>query len=419
MLIFLTLISWIAIVIYTRKLSASVTAGVSLIPDAIPLKLNSQKLADLPANSSTNLPSDLPTITVIIPAYNEAENIADCIRAVLDSEQISVNSEQLTVNNDQVSVWVVDDQSTDNTLEIALALQQELGDPRLHILAGIARPQGEIWVGKNWACHQVTQQLDSDYFLFIDADVRLKQGAIAAAIEMVETEKLDLLTATPQIICGCLAEWLVQPVIMQTIVIGFNFLEVNNPDHPNAFGAGMFMLFRRATYEKIGGHKTVGAEVVEDVELARLVKSSGYKLRLIPAPTWAKVRMYQSWATLWEGWTKNMYQSCDRNLSKMLYLVLIMMLIYTLPWLILGLTLWQGFTNGWNTIANLTLMINIVIITMQFYLRQLSREITEIPLRYWWLSGVGGFLLSAIAIGSVIKTETGWGWTWRGRSLSR
>jgi hypothetical protein len=30
---------------------------------------------------------------------------------------------------------------------------------------------------------------------------------------------------------------------------------------------------------------------------------------------------------------------------------------------------------------------------------------------------VGGVLVAAIAIVSIIKTETGWGWTWRGRAL--
>jgi cellulose synthase/poly-beta-1,6-N-acetylglucosamine synthase-like glycosyltransferase len=403
MLIALAFISWIAIAIYARKLSASVTAGLELIPEPPDVASSNQDLAISPAN--------LPTVTIIIPAYNEAENIEDCIQAALASSQPSVVS-------NRASVWVVDDQSTDRTLRIARSLQQELGDPRLHILAGEPRPPGEVWVGKNWACQQISQQITSDYLLFIDADVRLKPGAIAAALQKMETEQVDLLTAVPQVICGCLAEWLVQPVLMQTIMIGFNFEQVNNPEHPNAFGAGMFMLFRRSTYEKLGGHQTVAAEIVEDVELARLVKSSGFKLQLIPAPTWATVRMYRSWSSLWEGWTKNMYQSCDRNLGSMLYLTLIMVVIYPLPWLILGLSLWQGVTQGWTVVGNLTLGIAVVIITMQFYLRQLGGAITKIPIKYWWLGWLGGSLVGAIAIGSVIKTETGWGWTWRGRQLS-
>jgi hypothetical protein len=40
------------------------------------------------------------------------------------------------------------------------------------------------------------------------------------------------------------------------------------------------------------------------------------------------------------------------------------------------------------------------------------------PVRYWGLRWLGGLLVAAIAIASIIKTETGWGWTWRGRSLA-
>jgi len=91
--------------------------------------------------------------------------------------------------------------------------------------------------------------------------------------------------------------------------------------------------------------------------------------------------------------------------------------IYPLPWLILGVSLWQGVASGWTVLGNLALAIAGVTITMQFYLRQLGGEITKIPVKYWWLGWLGGILVGAIAIGSVIKTETGWGWTWRGRQL--
>ncbi len=39
-------------------------------------------------------------------------------------------------------------------------------------------------------------------------------------------------------------------------------------------------------------------------------------------------------------------------------------------------------------------------------------------LKYGALTFVGGILVGAIAIASMIKTETGWGWTWRGRALA-
>ncbi|WP_223300704.1 hypothetical protein [Oscillatoria nigro-viridis] len=50
-------------------------------------------------------------------------------------------------------------------------------------------------------------------------------------------------------------------------------------------------------------------------------------------------------------------------------------------------------------------------------MRRLGAEISDCPTKYWWLGGLGGALMAAMAIGSAIKTETSWGWTWRGRTL--
>jgi len=49
----------------------------------------------------------MPTVTVIIPAYNESINIKDCLRAVLASE---------LPDTTVLQVIVADDDSTDDTL---------------------------------------------------------------------------------------------------------------------------------------------------------------------------------------------------------------------------------------------------------------------------------------------------------------
>jgi hypothetical protein len=58
-----------------------------------------------------------------------------------------------------------------------------------------------------------------------------------------------------------------------------------------------------------------------------------------------------------------------------------------------------------------------IVIWQHYNLRRLGAEISDCPTKYWWLGGLGGALVAAIAIGSAIKTESGWGWTWRGRPL--
>ena len=43
---------------------------------------------------------------------------------------------------------------------------------------------------------------------------------------------------------------------------------VNSFDHPRSFANGQFMLFRKATYDRIGGHAAVKGAVLEDLAFA-------------------------------------------------------------------------------------------------------------------------------------------------------
>ncbi len=348
--------------------------------------------------------ADLPTVSVIIPAYNEAANIQNCVNAVLKSSDLPA---------EKLEVWVVDDQSTDETLAIA----QSISDPRVKVLVGQPRPAHETWMGKNWACAQVASQTKGDFLLFIDADVRLKRGAIETALLTAQQEQVDLLTFWMTIVCGCFAEWLAQPIITSLFSVGFDFEEVNDPKSQTAFAVGPFMLFRRQAYDRIGGHVAVASEIVEDVELGRRIKQSGLKIWYGLGHDLAEVRMYQSTAALWEGWTKNWYVGVDRNLRAILYIAFVTFLVFAVPWMGVTIALAKILLFPFNWLDLSPLVLALVAIALQYNLYCLSQKFSNISPRNWWLAGIGGLFVSAIAIASIIKTETGWGWTWRGRSL--
>jgi hypothetical protein len=351
----------------------------------------------------------LAKVSVIIPAYNEAINIQACITAVLESSDWSA---------DWLEVWVVDDQSVDDTLAIAQDLQTSLADPRLQVIAGKPRPMGETWVGKNWACVQAVEKASGEFLLFLDADVRLKPDAIGATVELAQRSQIDLLTCWPTIICGCFAEWLAQPLIVGILAAGLGFTDVNDPQSDKVFAVGPFMLFRRTAYEQIGGHAAVAAQVVEDVELARQIKQQGLTLHYALGHDVATLRMYLTNAALWEGWTKNWYLGSQRNLSLTLYSALLMFWLCTVPWLGLVGLLLKGVLSQLTGLDGVAIAIALACILLHYLLRREIAQLSAIPPRYWWLTGLGGILIAAIILGSAIKTETGWGWTWRGRSLN-
>jgi hypothetical protein len=82
---------------------------------------------------------------------------------------------------------------------------------------------------------------------------------------------------------------------------------VNDPRNAAAAANGQFILIRRDAYEAVSGHASIAGEVLEDVALAARVKAAGYRLWFGSGQGIVRVRMYRSFAAMWEGWKKNLY----------------------------------------------------------------------------------------------------------------
>ena len=350
------------------------------------------------------------SLTVVIPAYNEAENIALCLESVLSSTPPCVEWQGL----------VVDDESSDAPAELAAASAAHLPHTSagFSLLSAGPRPAGERWVGKNWACTRAMEQVHSDWVLFIDADVQLQADALQRALAQAISDQADLLSLAPRLTCGCLAEWMVQPIMASLLGLGFPIEAANDPASDVAFAAGPFMLFRRSVYQRIGGHRALAAEVVEDLALARTIKAGGYRLRYLLGLDAVDLRMYADLAALWEGWTKNWCLGLDRDPAKALAAAGVVVVMFSIPWLLLpvaiGLLLALPPMQGcWLALLTAAL----VAVGQQLILRLWTRQQFQLPIDYWWLMGAGGLIVGAIGPVSVWRTLTGQGWTWKGRSL--
>ncbi len=234
-------------------------------------------------------------LSVIVPAYNEATRINSCVGALLASELGGMSWRLI----------VADDDSSDGTVEGLEALIEAgaFPSPPLEVLRCGPRPAGERWSGKTWPCSEAVRLLPqrptpdpdpaaTEWLLFIDADVTVAPAALASAVAEARRSGADLLTLAPRIRCGCLAEWVVQPIVVALLGLGFPIARANDPDDPTAFAAGPFMLFRRSSYEAIGGHRALAAEVVEDLALARAIKQRGLSLRYLLGIDLLELRMY-------------------------------------------------------------------------------------------------------------------------------
>ncbi len=362
-------------------------------------------------NKNPSGPIPDTSLTVVIPTYNEDENIEGCIKSIINSAQPAK----------EWSIVISDDSSSDKTIEILKKTISNLKEKQFlfKIINAGERPNNKNWVGKNWPCHVASKSSNSSWLLFLDADLRVGKYAIRDALNEAIQRNSDLLSLAPKIECKCLSEWLVQPIIGLLLPIGFPIKHINDSNKNIAFAAGPFMLFRESAYHSIGGHESVATEVVEDIALAKKIKRDGYKLNFILGVNAISLRMYKDFKALWEGWSKNWFIGLRRNIFKLISASILILLMFTFPWvLILISSIKILLVPNQAPGLIISLVLSIFCIIHLYLLRLEMKTRFGIKTKYWWLSGFGGLIIAAIGPVSLVKTITGVGWTWKGRKLS-
>ncbi len=238
---------------------------------------------------------------MIIPARNEEQNIERAIRSVLAQKCVR-------------EIVVVDDDSNDRTGEILARLAKEISPLRIIHLDSL--PEG--WVGKNHAAAAGAAIAKGEWLLFTDADTEHLPGSLEAVLERAKTESVDLLSLSPGQQTLTWWEKSVIPLVFVQLARLYRFDEVSNPASPAAAANGQYLLIRRKVYNSRGGHSAVRGEILEDVALARRVKTAGGRLVFLPGASWVRTRMYRSFGEMWQGWSKNLYLLYGRKLQPML-----------------------------------------------------------------------------------------------------
>lgn len=243
---------------------------------------------DTAPSASNGLPEG--RITAIVPARNEELVIATCVRALAQQAEIT-------------QIVVVNDQSTDRTAEIVLALTAEV--PKLRLLETQEVPPG--WVGKNHAVWFGAQGETTPWLLFTDADAEVLPGAAAWALRIAEEKGAGLVSFSPEQVTGNWYEKSLIPFVYCRLAKYFSYEAVNDPQSPAAAANGQFLMIRRDVYQAVGGHASVAGEVLEDVALATRAKVAGYRIWFGTGMGLVRARMYRSFGAMWEGWKKNLY----------------------------------------------------------------------------------------------------------------
>jgi len=264
-----------------------VLAGLS-VAGAVHAAVNMALLRRPPADP----PQVRRPVTVVLPVRNEADQVGDCLAALLDQRGV-----------DDLTVVVVDDGSTDGTGDVVRAA----GDPRVRLVDAGRPPPG--WLGKPHACAVgAAAAPDAGVLAFVDADVRLFPDALAGAVAVLERHGLDLVSPWPRPVAHGLAERLVQPLVpwLWATTLPVRLAE-RSPRPSLAAATGQFLVLDRAAYQRAGGHGAVRGEVLEDIALLRAVKRAGGRGGPVDGSRLASCRMYDGWPALRDGYAKSMW----------------------------------------------------------------------------------------------------------------
>jgi hopene-associated glycosyltransferase HpnB len=358
-------------------------------------------LADQNLNEDLQL-TTYPLVKAIIPARNEAEAIAICLKSLLEQDYVG-----------DFSVVLVDDNSSDRTAEIAKETAAELKQlNRLTIIQG--RPLIAGWKGKLWAMKQgidYTKQLPAqpDYYLLTDADIQHDRANLKQLINHAETANLDLVSLMVLLRCQSFWEKLLIPAFVFFFQKLYPFPWVNNPQKSIAAAAGGCMLIRRQVLESIGGIEVISQALIDDCALAKAVKQK-HNIWLGLTSTTKSLRAYDDLKTIWDTIARTAFTQLNYSGLLLVGTLLGMSLVYLTPPTI---TIIAIFNSNWLllTLGLCTWLLMSIAYHPTIKLYQIS------PL--WTLTlPIIALLYNLMTIDSAIKYWQGKGGSWKGRTYS-
>ena len=217
--------------------------------------------------------TSLPSLSIIIPARNEAANLLRLLPAL-----------QRLRYPGPLQIIVVDDDSSDLTGPVARAYGAR-------VLRLTRLPAG--WSGKTHACHAGASVSMGDWLLFIDADIDLSPDGPARAVAHARRHELDGLSL---FLCQECRNPLEQ-VAMAAAHAGL-FATI----HPtqNVLN-GQFILLHRETYFDSGGFAAVCDQPQEDLALGHHLATLGFTTPVLNGDDVGSVHMYNDTVALAKG----------------------------------------------------------------------------------------------------------------------
>jgi GT2 family glycosyltransferase len=269
--------------------------------------------------------TNCPSVSILFAARDEAEKLPAALETFL------------ALDYPKFDVIAANDRSADATESILESTARK--DTRLKVISISSLPSG--WLGKPHALQEAFEHSTGEWLVFTDADVHFEPDVLRLSIALAEARHWDHMPLLCRMKVFSIGEKIAMTFFGMAFLIGIRPWRVSNPRSDSYVGIGAFQLIRRSAYERIGEHRRLAMEVVDDVKLGKLVKEVGCRSGIAKAGTLVSVYWHSGVRNIILGTTKNFFATTGFRLPVVCGQVLGLLMLSVLPWVALP------FVHGW------------------------------------------------------------------------
>ncbi len=342
--------------------------------------------------------STLPAIDIVVPVKDEEHNIGPCLRALLAE------------NYPNARIIVVNDRSTDGTARIVQEIQDQ--HPSIERIDIAALPKGVF--GKPNAIDRVKDHFSGEFILFVDSDMQVKPGCLAAVVRHMRRNRLDWFAAAGEPKLTHFWEKLLAPIFGAMAYAWYDPRNVSDPSHPDAIGSG-FMVARRQAYLAIGGHGAVKTQYDEDSALLRLAKAAGQAISFVISPNLFSVKLYGDLERTVRGFSRTLIGGL-KTFPRFFITIHALLFVSLMPYIVVGtvavltqLDIHLPLASGWIGFAALHWVLANVLLWLIY-------RTARLPLHISLLHPIASATVIWICIRAAADMRRGRPINWRGTS---
>jgi glycosyltransferase involved in cell wall biosynthesis len=331
-----------------------------------------------------------PSLTVIVPARDEAAAVEATIRSLL-------------AQSIPLEIIAIDDRSTDATGSILDRIAAEPLPPgKFFTVLHIANlPAG--WMGKTNAMALAARQAATAWLLFTDADILFAPDVLERALLCAHDTQADHIALNLTLILKTAGERFMTTVIQCFTLFSFRPWKIADPAAKrDSVGIGGFNLIRAEVYRAIGGFEALRFEVLEDLRLGFEVKRRGYRQRIAFGRNLIRVHWAPGALGMARNLTKNFFAVFRFRPAPLLAFVFAFTLLLCAPF--------AGVFAPWPIRAASFVALVMILLGHRYS----ARHFTGIPLLYVLTLPAGAVMLAWSMLRSMILTLHRSGVVWRG-----